>query len=205
MNIPMTNNFKYYLQSHTAYSHCLVLPVTSTCVNNVSWSVSLCVMMSEIKPIPRSIQVAFHAIWPYESADRSARCDQFVVGALPGHELVMCALFYHHSVRHHRYDIRRLDGRQPVRDHDAGSPFSRLVQSGLDDLQGNSGWSPAHCWRRHLPVMVSPVYCSQWFHSLCGYLFALCVQGGGGLIQEEDLRAPDNGSGDSNALFLSSG
>lgn len=74
-------------------------------------------------------------------ADRSTRCDQFIIGAHLGHEFIMCALFYDSSFRHHCYDVSSLDCRQPVSDDDAGSSFSRLVQSQLDSLQENRALS----------------------------------------------------------------
>lgn len=59
--------------------------------------------------------------------DRSACCDQFIIGTPLGHEFIMCVLLYDRSIRHHCYDVSSLDSRQPVSDDDAGSSFSCLI------------------------------------------------------------------------------
>lgn len=74
-------------------------------------------------------------------ADRSPCCDQFMIGSPLGHECIVCALLYDSSMKHHRYDVSSLDSRQPVSDDDAGSSFSRLIQSRLDSLQENRALS----------------------------------------------------------------
>lgn len=56
----------------------------------------------------------------------------------------MCAFFYDSPTRHHCYDVSSLDSRQPVSDDDAGSSFSRLIQSSLDCLQENRALSGTH-------------------------------------------------------------
>lgn len=74
-------------------------------------------------------------------ADRSACCDQFIIGAPLGHEFIMSALFYDNSMRHDCYDVSSLDSGQPVSNDDAGSSFSRLIQSRLDSLWENRALS----------------------------------------------------------------
>lgn len=88
-----------------------------------------------IRPIQNNLH---HMLLKYDwrhLADRSACCDQFIIGSPLGHEFIMRALFYDSSMRHHCYDVSGLDSRQPVSDDDAGSSFSRLIQGSLDRLQ----------------------------------------------------------------------
>ena len=83
------------------------------------------------------LKVSFSSRGCRRLADRSACCDQFIIGAPPGHKFIMCVLFYDSSVGHHCYDVSSLDSRQPVSDDDASSTFSRFIQSGLHTLQEN--------------------------------------------------------------------
>lgn len=66
--------------------------------------------------------------------DGSTSGDQFIIGPSLGHKWIMCAFFYHNSMRHHSYDVSGLNRREPVSDDDAGSTFSCLIQGWLNCL-----------------------------------------------------------------------
>lgn len=115
---------------------------------------------------------------------------QLAVQPAAGHQLAVGALLGHAAPVDHHDVVGLLHRAEAVGHHQDGALLHGVVES-LLDLEGTATGS-----RGPSVTGVSAVFTHD--------VFALCVQGAGGLIQDENSRVADQRSGDGHSLLLAS-